>query len=84
MRSIFSTAISELRYALACLRQAQQAGAAWLVLCDTNGGTLPGQIRPIVGAVVAALPGARIGIHTHNDTETAVAGSLAAVAPGRG
>jgi len=69
-------------YALSCLRRAQQAGASWLVLCDTNGGTLPEQILAVVGAVVAALPGAPIGIHTHNDTETAVAGSLAAVAAG--
>jgi 2-isopropylmalate synthase len=69
-------------YALSCLRRAQQEGATWLVLCDTNGGTLPDQISKIVGEVVAALPGALIGIHTHNDTETAVAGSLAAVAAG--
>jgi 2-isopropylmalate synthase len=69
-------------YALSCLRRAQQEGATWLVLCDTNGGTLPEQIFTVVGEVVAALPGALIGIHTHNDTETAVAGSLAAVAAG--
>lgn len=69
-------------YALSCLRRAQQEGAAWLVLCDTNGGTLPEQIWAIVKEVVAALPGAAIGIHTHNDTETAVSGSLAAVAAG--
>jgi 2-isopropylmalate synthase len=69
-------------YALSCLRRAQQAGAAWLVLCDTNGGTLPRQICSIVGAVAAAMPGAAIGIHLHNDTETAVAGSIAAVAAG--
>jgi 2-isopropylmalate synthase len=69
-------------YALSCLRRAREAGATWLVLCDTNGGTLPERISAIVGAVVAALPGARIGIHTHNDTETAVAGSLAAVTAG--
>jgi 2-isopropylmalate synthase len=69
-------------YAVSCLRRAQQEGASWLVLCDTNGGTLPEEIAAIVGAVVAALPGASIGIHTHNDTETAVAGSLAAVAAG--
>jgi len=69
-------------YALSCLRRAQQAGASWLVLCDTNGGTLPERIHAIVAAVVAAFPGAAIGIHTHNDTETAVAGSLAAVAAG--
>jgi 2-isopropylmalate synthase len=69
-------------YALSCLRRARQEGASWLVLCDTNGGTLPEHIAAIVGAVVAALPTASIGIHTHNDTETAVAGSLAAVAAG--
>ncbi len=71
-------------YALSCLRRAREAGAAWLVLCDTNGGTLPEQIFSVVAAVVAALPGAAVGIHTHNDTETAVAGSLAAVAAGAG
>jgi 2-isopropylmalate synthase len=69
-------------YAMSCLRRAHADGAAWLVLCDTNGGTLPAQISVIVSEVVAALPGAAIGIHTHNDTETAVAGSLAAVAAG--
>jgi 2-isopropylmalate synthase len=69
-------------YALSCLQRAQADGAAWLVLCDTNGGTLPEQIYRIVAEVVAALPGAAIGIHAHNDTETAVAGSLAAVAAG--
>jgi 2-isopropylmalate synthase len=70
------------KYALSCLRRAWREGASWLVLCDTNGGTLPAEISAIVRAVVAALPGASIGIHTHNDTETAVAGSLAAVAAG--
>jgi 2-isopropylmalate synthase len=69
-------------YALSCLRRARQEGATWLVLCDTNGGTLPEQISAVVGEVVTALPGTLIGIHTHNDTETAVAGSLAAVAAG--
>jgi 2-isopropylmalate synthase len=69
-------------YALSCLRRAQQEGASWLVLCDTNGGTLPEEIFSIVSVVVAAFPEASIGIHTHNDTETAVAGSLAAVAAG--
>jgi hypothetical protein len=53
------------------------------VLCDTNGGTLPGEIGRITGEVIAAgIPGERLGIHTHNDTETAVAGSLAAVDAG--
>ncbi len=69
-------------YALRCLRRAREAGASWLVLCDTNGGTLPEQIAAIVGRVVALLPEAAIGIHLHNDTETAVAGSLAAIAAG--
>ncbi|WP_058246639.1 citramalate synthase [Tropicibacter naphthalenivorans] len=70
-------------YALACLREALEAGARWIVLCDTNGGTLPHEIGAIVREVIAAgIPGARLGIHTHNDTEMAVAGSLAAVDAG--
>jgi len=70
-------------YALACLRAAADAGARWIVLCDTNGGTLPDDIGRITRAVIAAgIPGERLGIHTHNDTETAVAGSLAAVRAG--
>jgi 2-isopropylmalate synthase len=60
-----------------------QAGARWVVLCDTNGGTLPTEIGRIVGEVIAAgIPGDRLGIHTHDDTENAVAGSLAAVDAG--
>src|SRR6056297_2050002 len=60
-----------------------QAGARWVVLCDTNGGTLPHEIGRITGEVIAAgLPGERLGIHTHNDTENAVAGSLAAIDAG--
>jgi 2-isopropylmalate synthase len=70
-------------YALTACRAAFEAGARWIVLCDTNGGTLPGEIGRIVSEVIAAgLPGDRLGIHTHNDTETAVAGSLAAVEAG--
>jgi 2-isopropylmalate synthase len=70
-------------YALDCLRAAHDAGARWVVLCDTNGGTLPPEIGEITAAVIAAgIPGDRLGIHTHNDTETAVAGSLAAVMAG--
>ena len=70
-------------YALHCLRAAYDNGARWVVLCDTNGGTLPDEIARIVGEVIAAgLSGDRLGIHTHNDTETAVAGSLAAVMAG--
>ncbi|WP_439138772.1 citramalate synthase [Roseicyclus sp.] len=70
-------------YALSCLRAAHQAGARWVVLCDTNGGTLPVEIGEITAAVVAAgIPGDHLGIHTHNDTETGVAGALAAVMAG--
>ena len=66
-------------YALETLRRAQEAGADFLVLCDTNGGTLPAEIRGIVTAVRQALPGAKFGIHAHNDSETAVANTLEAV-----
>ncbi|MEQ8899904.1 MAG: citramalate synthase [Roseovarius sp.] len=70
-------------YALECLRAAYEGGARWVVLCDTNGGTLPTEIGRIVGEVIAAgIPGDRLGIHTHDDTENAVAGSLAAVDAG--
>ncbi|GHG87762.1 citramalate synthase [Pseudodonghicola xiamenensis] len=70
-------------YALACLKAALGAGARWIVLCDTNGGTLPEEIARIVRAVIAAgIPGENLGIHTHNDTENAVAGSLAAIEAG--
>ena len=70
-------------YALECLRAAYEAGAQWVVLCDTNGGTLPTEIGRIVCEVIAAgIPGDRLGIHTHDDTENAVAGSLAAVDAG--
>jgi 2-isopropylmalate synthase len=70
-------------YALDCLKTAHAAGARWIVLCDTNGGTLPQEIHRIVSEVIAAgIPGDHLGIHTHNDTENAVAGSLAAVDAG--
>jgi len=70
-------------YALDALRAAYEAGARWIVLCDTNGGTLPSKIGQIVAAIVAAgIPGDHLGIHTHNDTENAVAGTLAAVDAG--
>jgi len=69
-------------YALACLEAAAGAGAAWLVLCDTNGGTLPHEVEAVVAEVAARLPDARLGIHAHNDTENAVANSLAAVRAG--
>ena len=69
-------------YALECLKAAHAGGARWLVLCDTNGGTLPDEIERIVGHVAAKLPGAGLGIHCHNDTGNAVANSLAAVRAG--
>ena len=69
-------------YALACIRAAHDAGASWLVLCDTNGGTMPDDVYRIVSEVRAKLPSAALGIHAHNDTEQAVAVSLAAVRGG--
>ncbi|MCY1125614.1 citramalate synthase [Frigidibacter sp. RF13] len=70
-------------YALACLKAAHDAGARWIVLCDTNGGTLPAEVGRVTAEVIAAgIPGDRLGIHTHNDTENAVACSLAAVDAG--
>ena len=69
-------------YALACLRAAADAGAERLVLCDTNGPSLPSQIHAAVGDVVAALPGVAIGIHCHDDGGCAVANSLMAVEAG--
>ncbi|MET0428187.1 MAG: citramalate synthase, partial [Microvirga sp.] len=69
-------------YALACARAAADAGARWVVLCDTNGGTLPHEIAAIVGAVTEHIPGSRIGIHAHDDCGCAVANSLAAVEAG--
>ncbi|OAN46789.1 citramalate synthase [Magnetospirillum moscoviense] len=70
-------------YALKALRAAYDNGARWMVLCDTNGGSLPEDITRIVGEVVAAgIPGSHLGIHCHNDSENAVANSLAAVRAG--
>ncbi|HXZ01046.1 MAG TPA: citramalate synthase [Stellaceae bacterium] len=69
-------------YAIACLKSAEAAGARWMVLCDTNGGTLPHEVERIVGEVVKRVPGGKLGIHAHNDTENAVANSLAAVRAG--
>ncbi|EEE36510.1 2-isopropylmalate synthase/homocitrate synthase family protein [Rhodobacteraceae bacterium KLH11] len=70
-------------YAVEVCRAALEAGARWVVLCDTNGGALPAEVGRIVAEVIAAgLPGDQLGIHTHNDTENAVACSLAAVDAG--
>ncbi len=69
-------------YALECLKQAYDQGARWLVLCDTNGGTLPHEVGEIVSKVIKVIPGKNLGIHAHNDTENAVANSLIAVQAG--
>ncbi|MGH6947432.1 MAG: citramalate synthase [Kiloniellales bacterium] len=71
-------------FALDCVKAAYEAGARWIVLCDTNGGTLPHEIERIVGEVTGAIPGSRLGIHCHDDTGNAVANSLAAVRAGAG
>ncbi|MFB2897103.1 citramalate synthase [Aerosakkonemataceae cyanobacterium BLCC-F50] len=75
------------KYALQTLKTAIDAGAEWLVFCDTNGGTLPSEISAIIGQVVEALPELKgdfpqMGIHTHNDSDTAVANALAGVLAG--
>ena len=70
------------QYALACAKAAYEEGARWVVLCDTNGGTLPNEVEDIVGQVCKAIPGSHVGIHAHNDTEQAVANSFAAVRAG--
>ncbi len=69
-------------YAISCLKAAFDNGARWIVLCDTNGGTLPHEISKIVEEVTKHIPGKNLGIHAHNDTENAVANSLVAVQAG--
>ncbi|WP_175492348.1 citramalate synthase [Phyllobacterium sp. YR620] len=69
-------------YALACAQTAYEAGARWVVLCDTNGGTQPAEVATIVREVAKSIPGDHLGIHAHNDTEQAVANSLAAIDAG--
>ncbi|MCD6075100.1 MAG: alpha-isopropylmalate/homocitrate synthase family transferase [Rhodospirillales bacterium] len=69
-------------YTLSCLKAAFEAGARWIVLCDTNGGTLPHEIETIVAEIAKTIPGDRLGIHCHDDTGNAVANSLAAVRAG--
>ncbi len=69
-------------YATTCLKAAQEAGARWIVLCDTNGGTLPHEVAEIIGEITAHVPGDRLGIHCHDDTGNAVANSIAAVRAG--
>jgi 2-isopropylmalate synthase len=68
-------------YALRTLKAAADAGAAWIVLCDTNGGSLPEAVAGAVSQVARELA-VPLGIHTHNDCDLAVANSLAAVCRG--
>jgi 2-isopropylmalate synthase len=70
------------QFALSCAKAAYDEGARWVVLCDTNGGTLPHEVEKIVSEVVKVIPGDHVGIHAHNDTEQAVANSFAAVRAG--
>ena len=69
-------------YALNCIKIAHDSGARWVVLCDTNGGTLPHEISEIVSDVSKKIPGNYLGIHAHNDTENGVANAIAAVEAG--
>jgi 2-isopropylmalate synthase len=69
-------------YALSTVAAAAEAGADWVALCDTNGGSLPSWVAEVVKAVKARVPGTPLGIHTHNDGELAVANALAAVDAG--
>ncbi|MDA0902439.1 MAG: citramalate synthase [Proteobacteria bacterium] len=69
-------------FALKCVKTAYENGARWVVLCDTNGGTLPSEIKAIVEEVTKHIPGKNLGIHCHNDTGNGVANSIAAVEAG--
>jgi len=69
-------------FSLRCIEAAIERGSKWVVLCDTNGGTLPNEVFKIVSEVTKRFPGEKIGIHCHNDTENAVANSLAAIDAG--
>ena len=74
---------SDPKYAFECLLSAYQSDAHWIILCDTNGGTLPNEIYEIVKSVIKmGIPGNKLGIHSHNDTENAVANSFAAIDAG--
>ncbi|WP_309663427.1 citramalate synthase [Tabrizicola sp.] len=70
-------------YALSCLQAALTSGARWVVLCDTNGGTLPAEVGRVTAKVIASgIPGDHLGIHCHDDTGNAVANTLAAIDAG--
>ena len=79
----FDGMLSNSDYAIEAIRSAYSAGARWIVLCDTNGGSLPREIEKAVSlAIEAGVPGTHLGIHTHNDTDNAVANTLIAVDAG--
>ena len=70
-------------YAIEAVKAAYEAGARWVVLCDTNGGAMPAEVHAATKAVIeAGIPGTHLGIHTHNDCEQAIANSLAAIDAG--
>ena len=70
------------KYALSCIKAAYDQGARWIILCDTNGGTLPHEVSKIVSEVTKVVPSENLGIHAHNDTGNAVSNTLAAVLSG--
>lgn len=70
------------KFAIRAIKAAYDAGARWIVLCDTNGGTLPNEISKIAAEITKEIPGENLGIHCHNDTGNAVANSIAAVEAG--
>jgi 2-isopropylmalate synthase len=69
-------------FAIDCVKSAYDSGARWVVLCDTNGGTLPNEIYDIVSDIKQYIPGDHLGIHAHNDTDNAIANSLSAIDAG--
>ena len=73
---------SNREYAVQCAQTALDAGARWVVLCDTNGGTQPGEVHEIVRTLSRTIPGSHLGIHAHDDSGQAVANSFAALEAG--
>jgi 2-isopropylmalate synthase len=69
------------QYALKAVKEAESAGADWIILCDTNGGSLPHEVRSIFEEVKKSVS-VKMGIHAHNDSEVAVANTLTAVQAG--
>jgi 2-isopropylmalate synthase len=83
LRALLRRLQGERRFRAGLRQGGLRSGARWVVLCDTNGGTMPHEVETIVGRRVKQIPGSHVGIHAHNDTEQAVANSLAAVRAGR-